>query len=156
MGTKYTYDETKKVLDIAVPLTNKSELLAICKEVDESTDTIELDMFINTAHIVVVENLDGYSLSTERLTAIERYLAAHFAAITYAQAVFESVGKVQASYSMKIALNLDQTRYGQQAKFLDPTGELGTLNEEKVKKQYGITWLGMTQEEWEASANATT
>lgn len=148
----YTFDENNKNLDINTPIIADSELLAICKEIDEDTPAEEITLFIQSAHIIVCEHLDGYSISTLRLALVERYLAAHFAAITYPQAVFESVGKVQASYSMKVALRLEQTRYGQQALFFDPTKNLKKLDE--PSKTFGITWLGMTDQEWEAR-NAT-
>ena len=66
----YDYDETTKVLDENTPLTNIAEVLAICKEVDEETPVDEMNMFIATAHVLVWENLDGYSIPTSRLTMI--------------------------------------------------------------------------------------
>lgn len=148
----YVYNESTKNLDITIPIITTAELLSVCKEVDEDTPAEELALFVQSAHIIICEHLDGYSISTLRLALVERYLAAHFAAITYPQAVFESVGKVQASYSMKVALRLEQTRYGQQALFFDPTKNLMKLD--KPSKTFGITWLGMTDQEWEAR-NAT-
>jgi hypothetical protein len=155
MANVYNYDETTKVLVTATPLITQAELLAICKEVDEETPTTELDLFIGTAHIIVCEHLDGYGISTERLTIVERYLAAHYSAVTYTPSVFESVGKVQVSYSTKLGLGLDLTRYGQQAMSLDPTGNLKKMDKATGKRAM-ISWLGMTEEEWEASANANT
>ena len=152
---RYTYNESLKVLSLETPLTNKDELLAVCKEVDEEVADTEINLFIESAHLIVCEHLDGWGVSTGRLTLVERYLAAHFAAITYIPAVFESVGKVQASYQAKVALNLDQTRYGQQAKLFDPTGELKKLSDGVFAKRYGITWLGMTNRDWRLSTNAT-
>jgi len=149
MAKTYVYVESAEVLEDDVPLVTNPEVLLICKEVDEDTPDEEITLFVNSAHIIVCEHLDGYGISTARLALIERYLAAHFAAITYPPAAFESVGKVQQSYSLKIALNLDQTRYGQQAKVFDPTGQLGRLNSGVLSKRFGISWLGITQEEWE-------
>lgn len=145
----YTYDESTEVLDEATPLTNIAEILAICKEVDDETPVTEMNMFIQTAHVIVCENLDGYSISTARLTLVERYLAAHFAAVTYTPTSFEAAGKVQESFSTKVALGFDLTRYGQQALRLDPTGNLRRMDEAKIKKAT-ISWLGVTMEEREA------
>lgn len=142
----YDYDETTKVLDENTPLTTIAEVLGICKEVDEETPTTEMDMFIATAHVLVWENLDGYSIPTSRLTMIERYLSAHFAAITYPQSSFEAAGKVQVSYATKIALGFDLTRYGQMAVRLDPTRSLKGLDESKIRRA-SISWLGVTDEE---------
>lgn len=151
----YAYNESNKTLDEGTPLIPTSQILQVCKEVDEDTPPDELTLFLQSAHLIVCEHLDGWGLSAGRLALVERYLAAHFAAITYTPAVFESVGKVQASYQAKIALNLDQTRYGQQAKVFDPTGQLKKLSDGVFAKRYGITWLGMTDKQWSLSANAT-
>jgi len=145
----YDYDESTKVLDENTPLTTIAEVLAICKEVDEETPTTEMDMFIATGHILVWENLDGYGIPTSRLTMIERYLSAHFAAITYTPSSFEAAGKVQVSYSTKVALGFDLTRYGQMAVRLDPTRSLKNLDEGKIRRA-SITWLGVTDAEREA------
>ena len=155
--TKYTYLDSKKVLVEGTPLTNRTELLAVCKEVDEETPTEETTLFIAQAHLIVCEHLDGWGLSTARLALLERYLSAHFAAITYTPAVFESVGKVQTSYQAKVALNLDQTRYGQQAKVFDPTGQLKKLSDGVFAKNYSITWLGTTpcDRRWRFTENAS-
>lgn len=142
----YNYDETTKVLDITIPLVTVAEVRLICKEVeDEGTDE-EISLFILTAHQLVCEYVDGYSIPSTLLASIERYLSAHFTAVTYTPTVFESAGKVQASYSTKVALGFDLTRYGQQAVRMDATGNLKKRDSAK-RTTAMISWLGMTCEE---------
>lgn len=143
MGKVYTYTEGSQVLDENTPLVTKEELLAVCKEVDEETPDTDINLFITGAHLIVCESIDGYGVSSARLALVERYLCAHLAAVTYAPSAFEAVGKVQVSYSTKVALNLDLTRYGQQAKLFDPTGQLKNLNDGKACKRFSITWGGL-------------
>lgn len=141
MSKQYEYDEATKTLALDTPLTNRAEVLLICKEIDADTPVDEIELFITGAHVLVCDTLDGYGVLPARLLLVERYLAAHFAAITYLSASFESVGKVQASYFGKVGLNLDQTRYGQQAKIFDPTGQLKKIDDGVIKR-YSIDWLG--------------
>jgi len=146
MGKVYNYDATTAVLDINTPLTEDSDLTGICKEAEEDASVTERAIFIATAHALVVERLDGYSVGEGLLKIVETYLSAHFACITYPQAVFESVGKLQNSFSMKIALGFDQTRFGQQAKKIDPTNQLKKADKSKVVN-FSVSWLGMTDDE---------
>jgi len=143
---KYTYDETTKTLSINTPLVTDAEVRRICEEiatVDIAT-TDQVTDFITTAHIIICENLDGWGISAPLLKQIEKYLAAHFGAITFPVAAFQSVGKVQESYQQKVGLNMQYTKYGQMALTLDPTGKLDPVNKSKT---YSISWLGMTSEE---------
>jgi hypothetical protein len=144
---RYSYDESKRVLDPDTPLVSDNDLTTICKEAEDEASVDERTMAIATAHAIVYEYLDGYGVPLTILDIVERYLSAHFICITYPQTVFESVGKLQQSFSMKVALGFDQTRFGQQAKKLDPTGQLKKLDDAKAPVPVSITWLGMTQTE---------
>lgn len=148
---KHVFDETTKVLDPAVPLIDRNGVLYVNKELDEEIPQEEMAVFIESAHLIVCEHLDGWGLSLPRLTLIERYLAAHFSSISYPQATFEAAGKIQVSYSVKNAFNLDATLFGQQAKTFDPTGQLRKLSEGKLATTVSIDWGGIVQKEWEAS-----
>jgi len=154
--SSYPFDESSRILEENTPIVDRADVLLLCKEVDEDTPTAEIDEFINNAHIIVYDHIDGRGLRLNRLELIEKYLACHFTSITYAQATFESVGKLQNSFLMKGGLMLAQTRYGQQATAFDPTGELKKLNESKAKISARISWLGTTDKEQEAiAANET-
>jgi hypothetical protein len=66
------------------------------------------------------------TLSSSRLTIIETWLAAHFAAITEAQLSQETIGDATDKIESKVDLGLNVTRWGQQALALDPTGVLAS------------------------------
>lgn len=120
----YTYNESAKTLDASTPLVTRDGLLLICKEIDEDTPEAETTSFISTAHTLICELLDGYGVSTSLLTEIEKYLAAHFATLSYNTVQREGLGPLSRSYAVKLDKGLDYTRYGQQAVSLDPTGVL--------------------------------
>mgnify|MGYP000389150408 CR=1 FL=1 len=67
---------------------------------------------------------------------------------TMRQSTFESIGKLQNSFSMKVALGFDQTRFGQQAKKIDPTGQLKRIDD-GTQHTISISWLGMNETEKE-------
>lgn len=63
-----------------------------------------------------------------RLTRIETWLSAHFAAVEHRRRIQEGVGPIQATYEGKVDLNLSVTEYGQQAMVLDTSGTLARYN----------------------------
>src|SRR5712664_1974675 len=83
---------------------------------------------IQTADITVMEDLAATALSIPRKTEIERYLAAHYAALAdnSLRTTRERVGELQVEYSHTNMINigLEYTRYGQAAMSLDKTGTL--------------------------------
>lgn len=98
----------------------------------EELDDEELQAFVEDANVVVNDRLDGTGLSTARKTLIEKWLAAHLAAmkdqrIRKATIGFSTVEYEGASNSDD-ALGLQATRYGQQAVALDPSGQLDSYN----------------------------
>lgn len=115
-------------------LVTDAEVKGICREIPSKESAVT---FINAAHVMVWERLEGKGLSENRLKLIELYLAAHFAAITFPVASFEAAGKVQESLQYKVDLGLDYTKYGQQAQLFDSSGTL------KKKFSASITWLGL-------------
>ena len=138
----YEYDETTKVLDSGTPLVDRESLLIICKEIDADTPTDETDAFIEAAHTMVCEYLDGYSVPTSMLTLIEKYFAAHFAVLAYPSVSHERMGPMGRTYLLKADGGLESTRYGQTAVSLDPTGELKKLSEGEGKKRVTMASIG--------------
>jgi len=125
-----------------------SEAIQKIMEVDTTVIT-DFDPFITTANELVTECCgDVSNYDDTRLELIERWLAAHFIAISDVRASMEKAGSVSASYDRRIGLGLDQTTYGQQAKLLDTNGGLASLDQ-KMKRGIGgltpgITWVGLT------------
>ena len=120
----WTYDATTKTMDEQTMLATRDMVLQICKEIDVDTPEAETTSFIESAHVLLCSVLDGYGVPTSLMTQIEKYLAAHFAAIAYPVVKREGLGPMSRSYESKVNLRLDNTKYGQQALALDPTGKL--------------------------------
>ena len=108
-----------------------SEVVAIVDSQRDSTP------FIDTAHILVNEELAGKGLTDERLRLIELYLAAHFLTVTEERGGLKSTktGQGSESYGGKFGTGLNLTRYGQQAMALDTTGTLAS-NVSSERKAY--------------------
>src|SRR3989304_2789979 len=97
-------------------------------EVQEIIDTtIALDPFITAANLTVDQHLLNHGLSAALLKEIERWLAAHLAAMRDPRASAESLGDASSTYEGQSGLGLDPTRHGPQGKGLAPTGTLATL-----------------------------
>ena len=90
----------------------------------------DTQMGIETAHILVDEQLLGKGLSAPMLRQIELYLAAHFASIMYTDGTLatQEVGEARERYHNIYKQGLQSTRYGQQAILLDTTGTLADLS----------------------------
>lgn len=134
----YEYSAASKTLDESTPLVTRADLLLICKEIDEDTAEGETTEFINTAHIFVCNYVDGYGVAASLLTQIEKYLAAHFATITYSAIQRQTMGPMSQAFVTKIGMGLSQTRYGQMAMSLDPTGSLENMR----KRRISLTSIG--------------
>lgn len=129
----------------------RTTVLAVQSIIEHDTD-IPLDPFIETASMLVdrvcepATDSDGSDYyNSVQLEVIERWLSAHFYAVRDPRAAFEGVGKVQVSNESKVALNLNNTRYGQQAMLLDSAGGLAQLNKEMElggRRRPSIHWLG--------------
>lgn len=104
-----TEDEVKEILD---------------------TDLDNLQPFIDTAHLEVQE-LD---LSDDRAAEVEKWLAAHFAAIRDKRVESKSIEGNREDYAGETDMGYNATQYGQQALLLDTSNELGSEpNTENVK-----------------------
>ena len=96
--------------------------------------TVDTTPFINSAHVIVEEELYPLGVLTEdRLTQIELYLAAHFLGALEPHIIQEKIGDAVNTYARQASLGLDSTPYGQQAKLLDSTGTLIDLERPKAK-----------------------
>ena len=142
MPMNWTYDAATKTMDEDTPLATRDMLLLICKEIDADTPEDETTAYIETAHVLLCSVLDGYGIPTSLMTQIEKYLAAHYAAIAYPVTQREGLGPLTRSYATKIDLRIDNTKYGQQAIALDPTNVLASLNDGKVKKEVVVYSVG--------------
>lgn len=105
-------------------------------EVKEILDTTltenEVAPFIIASNATVTAILGSSGLSTAQLKEIERWLAAHFAAIRDPRISREKTEGAEAIYHGKSNMGLDHTPYGQQVKLLDTTGTMTNLGKKKA------------------------
>jgi hypothetical protein len=76
------------------------------------------------AHRAVEDTLVGAGVPEPTLVQIEKQLSAHYATINDPQGGDVTLGGTETEDTTERGLHLDQTRYGQAAKTLDPTGIL--------------------------------
>jgi len=138
----YSYDEANKVLDTDNPLVDREQLLLVCKEIDDGTSEDETDAFIAAAHTTVCEHLDGWGISASVLSLIEKYLAAHYAAMTYPSVQREVLGPMSTTFALKTETGFAASRYGQTAMSLDPTGALKKLSDGLGRKDAKFSSVG--------------
>lgn len=88
----------------------------------------ELEAWIEIAHEIVddIAAADP-SLSSTRLEQIEKLLAAHLASTQDQRHARDSGASRSVSYQGETGMGIDGTKYGQQAKALDPTGTLANM-----------------------------
>ena len=87
----------------------------------------QLSAFVNSAHYVIQNNLLSSGLSSDILTEIHKYLAAHFASLRDQRIASERVADVSMNYQGKTDMGLNATLYGQTALMLDTSGSLANL-----------------------------
>lgn len=106
-------------------------------EVEDIIDTSKsIDSFINTANIMVNNNLEGKGLEDNTLAEIEKWLTAHLIATADGVVEREKIADIEERYSVKQGLGLDYTSYGQQVKLLDTTGTLANLGKKKAEVKF--------------------
>jgi hypothetical protein len=123
------------------------ELVGGVIEVDAS---IPLLPFITIANELVTECCTGTKGPTpeyepSRLEIIETWLAAHFYEVRDKRASAERAGSVSQNFDREVALNLNNSQWGQTAMLLDTNGGLAALSkdiEKGRKRVVGVTWLG--------------
>lgn len=108
----------------------------------QDADTTDVTVFIQTANLVVSEELVGKGLSDARLKQIELYLAAHYGCLAGEKGGItrEKVGESEIGYrqDFKSSPNLSMTRYGQQALALDTSGSLAKMDAPKGKAEFRV------------------
>ena len=116
-------------------------------DTDDSLSAVEwataVEPFIDTATALTdyVASQDSNSLLTVALLLqIEKWLSAHFYAISDPQPQEEKTGDASAVHQGRTDLGLSLTHWGQQAIALDVTGCLKRLSE--GQRVPGLTWLG--------------
>ncbi len=94
------------------------------------------------------------TVSDATLKEVERWLAAHFAAMWDKRVESDKVGPGAFKYEGKTRLYLEFTRYGQQAALLDPTGALKEVGSADAKPPFLYSATGGTPKEEAAPEGA--
>ena len=102
-------------------------------DIDDNIIDADLQVFIEDASDLVTEVCTSSILTAARLKTIERWLSAHFIAISDMRASDEKAGPVSQGFQYKVDIGLDVTMYGQQAKRLDISGALARLDNKAEK-----------------------
>ncbi len=118
---------------------------ALNSDLDVLMDVVEAQdwtPFITTANLIVSEELSGLGHSSDRLTQIEIYLAAHFATLSKngGGIVRETIGQSATTYrtpSEKL-LGFNATVFGQQALALESTGKLLNIGTGTLKAEFYV------------------
>ena len=114
----------------------RTSVSAVKEVIDTALTDAQITAFINSASTMVDTYLVGKSLSDTLLTEIEKYLAAHFLTLRDRRSATESADGVSFTYQGVTGEGLDSSSYGQMAQSLDPTGALGSLDDDSR-----IEWL---------------
>jgi len=91
------------------------------------TSLTDIDVFINTANLMVTGYLTGKGLSDATLKEIEKYISAHILSLRDPRTKSVGVDVLSESYQGQWGLGLNGTSYGQTAILLDTSGTLGML-----------------------------
>lgn len=102
----------------------------------------DLQPFIDSAHLMVDEELSTSGHSEARLKEIEKYLAAHFAVITLERGgmLKQKIGDAEEMYQSPgfNTVGLVTTRFGQQVVILDTTGHMAAIAQKPVKAIFRV------------------
>lgn len=102
----------------------------------------DVSPFIESASLIVDEELQNQGLSDARLELIERYLAAHFVALAVegGALIKTSAGLASDTYADIYGKGFHSTRFGQQALAFDPTGKISklSLSSEKLTAEFRV------------------
>ncbi len=116
-----------------MPLVTPEEVRAV---IDTVPDSVDLATFIETANLIITEQITDATISAARLRQIELYLSAHFVAITRERGGLTSdeTGESKAEFSDVYEAGFALTRFGQAAMQLDTSGVLKAINEDANTK----------------------
>lgn len=129
--------------------TTGAAVIAVLGNHYDSSNAVSLDPFIESASLMVDSVVEcatakGKTLSSAVLEMIERWLAAHFYAISDPIESERITGKAASKFQGRTGTGLDYTAYGQMAKRMDPSGCLSAQDSTQFAS---VTWLGKTEEE---------
>lgn len=96
--------------------------------ISTSIGTAAIRSHINTADVILKRSVDNHDIDRDIRDELLKWLAAHFCAIQDPRMVEDMAGGMRSVFEGKSGMGLDFTRYGQQAKLIDPTGELSKLS----------------------------
>lgn len=105
-----------------------------------------LTPFIDTAssivdEVVVCATARGKTLSAARLELLERWLAAHFYAVSDRPYKEKTTDRARAKFQGETGMYLESSHYGQTAKTLDTSGCLSAMDG-ATRKTAGVLWMG--------------
>lgn len=103
-----------------------------------TTTLTDIDTFVNTANLFVTNHLGSSSLDDTTLKEIERYVAAHFVAMTDTRVKSEKVDVLGTTFVTTVGMGLEASVYGQQAIILDSTGTLASIAKNGPKQGASI------------------
>lgn len=102
----------------------------------------DVQTFIDTADLLVTEELSSSGLSTSRLKLIEMYLAAHLWTVSAERGglIKQKIGESEDTFQgwNNESLGLQATRYGQQVGMLDTTGKLTAAAKGTLRAQFRV------------------
>lgn len=106
------------------------------------SDVSALQPYIDSANLLVNEELLTVGHSEARLKEIEKYLAAHFAVITLERGglLKRKAGEAEDTYQSPgfNTVGLVTTRFGQQVVILDTSGKLAAIAQRPVKAMFRV------------------
>lgn len=110
----------------------------------DSRRTPSLTPFINAANLVVTRvatcaTAKDVTLSSDELEMIERWLAAHMYVQSDQTFASKSTSGASASHHGQTGMGLENSKYGQTAMMLDPSGCLAAIDK---RQSAGAHWLG--------------
>ncbi len=123
MGARTTADGVKSIIETSI------------------NDADVLGQMINTANLYVDEHLvPTAGHSDAMLTEIEKYLAAHFVALTEEKGgvTRSKMGDADESYANVFESGFNSTRYGQTAVVLDSSGILAKLSITNARAEFRV------------------
>jgi len=106
------------------------------------TSLTNIDVFINTANMMVTSWLETAGLTDEVLKEIERYLAAHVLSVQDQRVKSVGVDVLSESYQGQWGMGLNGTSYGQMAILLDTSGTLGKIAKNGYSKSASLNMIG--------------
>jgi len=121
-----------------MPRVTDAEVFAII-----DTTLTDIDVFINTANMMVTSWLETAGLTDETLKEIERYLVAHVLSVNDPRAKSMGIsGAPYESYQGQWGKGLEGTSYGQMAILLDTSGTLNQIAKDGYKKSASLNMIG--------------